>query len=64
VRPGQAGRVIVEEARAIRSQAVVLPLAPRTAGSTLFGKTVESVLAERPCRVIIASEPAVPVAAL
>jgi APA family basic amino acid/polyamine antiporter len=58
VRAGQAGRVIVEEARAIRSQAVVLPLPPRTAGSSLFGKTVETVLAERPCRVIIESEPA------
>ncbi len=58
VRAGQAGRVIIEEARAIRSQAIVLPLPPRTAGTTLFGKTVETVLAERPCRVIIESEPA------
>ncbi|MDX6676619.1 MAG: basic amino acid/polyamine antiporter, family [Solirubrobacteraceae bacterium] len=58
VRAGQAGRVIIEEARAIRSQAIVLPLPPRTAGTTLFGKTVETVLAERPCRVILESEPA------
>jgi len=50
--------VIIEEARAIRSQAIVLPLPPRSAGATLFGKTVETVLAERPCRVIIESEPA------
>jgi APA family basic amino acid/polyamine antiporter len=56
IRAGQGGRVIIEEARAIRSQAIVLPLAPRT-GTTLFGKTVETVLAERPCRVIIESEP-------
>jgi APA family basic amino acid/polyamine antiporter len=56
VRAGQGGRVIVEEARAIRSQAIVMPLPPRT-GTTLFGKTVEVVLAERPCRVIIESEP-------
>jgi APA family basic amino acid/polyamine antiporter len=57
VRGGQAGRVIIDEARAIRAQAIVLALPPRT-GTTLFGKTVETVLAERPCRVIIESEPA------
>jgi APA family basic amino acid/polyamine antiporter len=56
IRAGQGGRVIIDEARAIRSQAIVLALAPRT-GTTLFGKTVETVLAERPCRVIIESEP-------
>ena len=56
VRAGQSGRVIVDEARAIRSQAIVMPLPPRT-GTTIFGKTVETVLAERPCRVIIESEP-------
>jgi APA family basic amino acid/polyamine antiporter len=56
VRPGQAGRMIVEEARELHAQAVVMPLPPRT-GGTLFGKTVEMVLAERPCRVIIQSDP-------
>jgi basic amino acid/polyamine antiporter, APA family len=30
-------------------------LPPRRAGATLFGKSVETVLAERPCRVIITS---------
>jgi len=57
VRAGQSGRVIIDEARAIRAKAIVMPLAPR-AGTTIFGKTVETVLAERPCRVIIESEPA------
>ncbi len=57
VRGGQAGRVIIDEARTIRAQAIVLALPPRT-GTTLFGKTVETVLAERPCRVIIESQPA------
>ena len=57
VRAGQGGRVIIEEARAIRAQAIILPLPPRSAGTTLFGKTVETVLSERPCRVIIESEP-------
>jgi APA family basic amino acid/polyamine antiporter len=35
-----------------------MPLPPRTAAGTVFGKTVETVLAKRPCRVIIQSEPA------
>jgi APA family basic amino acid/polyamine antiporter len=55
IRPGQAGRMIVNEARAMHAQAVVVPLPARTGGS-LFGKTVETVLAERPCRVIIHSD--------
>jgi basic amino acid/polyamine antiporter, APA family len=55
VRPGGTGRRIVEEARAIKARAIVMGLPPRRAGSTLFGKTLETVLAERPCRVIITS---------
>jgi basic amino acid/polyamine antiporter, APA family len=55
VRPGQAGRRIVEEARGIRARALVMSLPPRRAGASLFGKTLETVLAERPCRVIIDS---------
>jgi basic amino acid/polyamine antiporter, APA family len=55
IRPGQAGRLIVNEARQMKAQAVVVPLPARTGGS-LFGKTVETVLAERPCRVIIHSD--------
>jgi APA family basic amino acid/polyamine antiporter len=57
VRPGQAGRTVVEEARDLRAQAIVMPLPPRT-GATLFGRTLETVLADRPCRVIIQSDPA------
>jgi basic amino acid/polyamine antiporter, APA family len=55
VRPGGAGRRIVEEAREIRARALVMSLPPRRAGSSLFGKTLETVLSERPCRVIIES---------
>jgi basic amino acid/polyamine antiporter, APA family len=55
VRPGGTGRLIVEEARDIKARAIVMALPPRRAGSTLFGKTLETVLAERPCRVIITS---------
>jgi APA family basic amino acid/polyamine antiporter len=56
VRAGAAGRMVVEEARELHAQAIVMPLPPRT-GGTLFGKTLETVLADRPCRVIIQSDP-------
>jgi APA family basic amino acid/polyamine antiporter len=55
VRPGQGGRRVVEEARAIRARAIVMSLPPRRTGASLFGKTIETVLSERPCRVIIES---------
>jgi basic amino acid/polyamine antiporter, APA family len=55
IRPGQAGRIIVNQARQLRAQAIVMPLPARTGGS-VFGRTVETVLAERPCRVIIHSD--------
>jgi APA family basic amino acid/polyamine antiporter len=58
VRAGQAGRRIVEEAVDMRAAAIVMPLPPRVDGASLFGKTLETVLAERPCRVIIESAPA------
>jgi APA family basic amino acid/polyamine antiporter len=57
VRPGQAGRRVVEEAMEIRARAVVMPLPPRRTGASLFGRTLETVLQERPCRVIIDSTP-------
>jgi basic amino acid/polyamine antiporter, APA family len=56
VRPGGAGRLIVEEAREIGARAIVLPL-PSRSGGTVFSKTVETVLAERPCRIIIQADP-------
>jgi APA family basic amino acid/polyamine antiporter len=56
VRAGQAGSTIVREAREMRAEAIVMALVPR-AGSTLFSRTVETVLSERPCRVIIAASP-------
>jgi APA family basic amino acid/polyamine antiporter len=55
VRPGQAGRRVVEEAKEIRARAIVMPLPPRRTGSSLFGRTLETVLSERPARVIIDS---------
>jgi basic amino acid/polyamine antiporter, APA family len=55
VRPGQGGRRIVEEAKEIRARAIVMSLPPRRTGRSLFGRTLETVLTERPCRVIIDS---------
>jgi APA family basic amino acid/polyamine antiporter len=57
VRAGQAGRRIIEEAQDMRAAAVVMALPRRVAGTSVFGSTVETVLAERPCRVIIESIP-------
>lgn len=57
VRPGQAGRRIVEEAEAMEASAIVMGLPRRVAGASLFGKTLETVLAERPCRIIIEATP-------
>jgi APA family basic amino acid/polyamine antiporter len=59
VRPGQAGRRVVEEAKEIRARAIVMPLPPRRTGTSLFGRTLETVLSERPARVIIDSSRAV-----
>jgi len=58
VRPGQGGRRLVEEAREIKARALIMavPKHPRVAGSP-FGRTLETVLADRPCRVIITTEP-------
>ncbi len=58
VRRGEAGRRIVAEAREIRARAIVMSPPPRRTGSSIFGRTLEYVLAERPCRVIIESPPA------
>src|SRR4051795_10129361 len=58
IRPGQGGRRIVEEAREIKARALIMALArrPRAARSPL-GRSFETVLADRPCRVIITTEP-------
>jgi basic amino acid/polyamine antiporter, APA family len=56
VRPGQGGHVIAEEARDIKAAAIVVQLTYRN-GTPLYGRTLEAVLAERPCRVIVVAEP-------
>jgi basic amino acid/polyamine antiporter, APA family len=60
VRRGEAGRRIVAEAREIRARAIVMSPSRRRTGRSVFGPTLEYVLAERPCRVIIESPPGDP----
>jgi APA family basic amino acid/polyamine antiporter len=56
VRPGQAGYSISDEASMIKAAAVVVGLRYRN-GTPLYDKTLQTVLGERPCRVIVVSEP-------
>jgi APA family basic amino acid/polyamine antiporter len=56
VRPGQGGRAIREEAKAINAEAIVMQLRYRN-GRPLYGKTLQSVLADRPARVIVVADP-------
>jgi APA family basic amino acid/polyamine antiporter len=56
VRPNQAGHSIAEEARELKATALVMGLRYRN-GTPLYGKTLQTVLAERPCRVIVVGEP-------
>jgi APA family basic amino acid/polyamine antiporter len=56
VRPGQEAQVIIEEAKAIDAAAIVMPLRYRN-GKPLYGKTLQTVLAKRPTRVIVAAQP-------
>jgi APA family basic amino acid/polyamine antiporter len=53
VRAGQTGRLIVDTAKSMHAGAIVMPM-PESGG---FGRTLETVLRERPCRVIIESIP-------
>ncbi len=53
VRSGQEGRVIVDTAVATRARAVILGMPRGAAGRSGFGRALETVLAERPCRVIV-----------
>jgi basic amino acid/polyamine antiporter, APA family len=56
VRPGQGGRAICQEAKAIKAAAIVMQLRYRN-GEPLYGKTLQSVLADRPGRVIVVADP-------
>ncbi|MDP9188151.1 MAG: universal stress protein, partial [Actinomycetota bacterium] len=56
VRPNQAGHSIADEAEELKASALVIGLRYRN-GAPLYGKTLQTVLAERPCRVIVVGEP-------
>jgi APA family basic amino acid/polyamine antiporter len=56
VRLGGSGQAIVDEAKAISAAAIVMPLRYRD-GAPLYGKTLQTVLGRRPCRVIVAANP-------
>lgn len=58
VRPRQEARRIVDTAEAMKAQAIVMSLPKQRFGQSSFGKTLETVLANRPCRVIIESSKA------
>ena len=55
-RPNQAGHSIAEEARQLKASALVMGLRYRN-GAPLYGKTLQTVLAERPTRVLVVGEP-------
>jgi APA family basic amino acid/polyamine antiporter len=56
VRPGQAGYSVADEAKEIKAAAIVVGLR-RRGGVPLYDKTLQTVLGERPCRVIVVSDP-------
>jgi APA family basic amino acid/polyamine antiporter len=56
VRPGQAGYAVADEAAEIKAEAIVIGLRYRN-GVPLYDKTLQTVLGERPCRVIVVSDP-------
>jgi APA family basic amino acid/polyamine antiporter len=55
VRPGQAGYSIADEAREIDAAAIIVGMRFRN-GMPRYDKTLQTVLGERPCRVIVVSE--------
>jgi basic amino acid/polyamine antiporter, APA family len=56
VRPGQAGYSVADEAAEIKAAAIVVGLRYRN-GVPLYDKTLQTILGERPCRVIVVSDP-------
>jgi APA family basic amino acid/polyamine antiporter len=54
VRARQTGRRIIDEAREMRAIAIMMPMARTGSG---FSRTLETLLRERPCRVIIEAAP-------
>ncbi|MGD9735749.1 MAG: amino acid permease [Solirubrobacterales bacterium] len=56
VRPGQSGYSVADEAELIKAEVIVIGLRYRR-GVPLYDKMLQTVLGERPCRVIVVSDP-------
>ena len=56
VRPGQAGSAIIEPRASGKATAIVMQLRYR-GGVPLYGRTLQTVLAGRPCRVLVSAQP-------
>jgi APA family basic amino acid/polyamine antiporter len=56
VRPGQSGYSVADEAAEIKAAVIVIGLRYRR-GVPLYDKMLQTVLGERPCRVIVVSDP-------
>lgn len=56
VRAGQFGRIVVEHARTTKARAIVMSIPPKVSGGGV-NRSVDTVMAERPCRVILQADP-------
>ena len=56
VRPGQGAAAIVKSAKALGAAAIVMQLRYR-AGVPMYSKTLQAVMAKRPCRVLVTASP-------
>ncbi len=56
VRPGQGAATIVKRATELKATAIVMQLRYR-AGEPVYSKTLQAVMAKRPCRVLVTASP-------
>ena len=56
VRPGQSGYSVSQEAEEIKAAAIIVGLRYRS-NVPQYDKMLQTILGERPCRVIVVSEP-------
>ncbi len=56
VRAGQGGAAIIARAKELEAAAIVMQLGYRN-GTPQYGRSLQTVLAQRPCRVIVAASP-------
>jgi len=56
IRPGQGAAAIVKTAQGLEAAAIVMQLRYR-AGVPMYSKTLQAVMAKRPCRVLVTASP-------